>query len=140
MTKMKIELIRFFENDIQTLGKFRVLDKIGTELFQGFMLELADKGNQNSISRIPEGIYDVVKRNSPKYGDHFHLINVPGRSYILIHVGNYYTNTRGCLLPGEGIYDINGDGLKDITNSANTMKKLNKIMDDEFTIEIKDQI
>lgn len=137
---MRFEILRFFENEFQTLGKFVVFDDWNCELAQGFIMELPYKDNQTNVSRIDEGEYDCVKRNSQKYGDHFHILDVPGRDYILIHIGNYHTDTRGCLLPGEGLVDIDGDGLRDVTGSGSTMRMLNEIMDEQFKLIIKNQI
>lgn len=129
-------IIRFSENDTQTLGKFTILDEWNCEVMQGYTLELADRNNQRRISRIYSGEYQVVKRNSPKFKDHFHVLEVPGRDWILIHKGNYHDDTNGCILVGSNLVDIDGDGLKDVTNSGNTMDKLNHILPDEFDLEI----
>jgi hypothetical protein len=67
----------------QTLGEL----VIGN--FKCKTLELAWKDNANKISCIPEGVYTVVPRHSAKYGRHLHITNVPGRSFVLIHWGNY---------------------------------------------------
>lgn len=50
---------------------------------------------------IPPGTYGLVWHDSP----HLHarvpmLVDVPGRSYILIHVGNTARDTQGCILVG----------------------------------------
>jgi hypothetical protein len=137
---MRLEIVRFQENEYQTLSKFIIIDEWNCEVAQGYMLELPDNNNESNISRIYAGEYHCKKRYSEKYGNHFHVLNVVGRLYILIHHGNYYTNTRGCILPGEGLVDINGDGLKDVTSSKRTMDLLNEILPDEFILEIKNQI
>lgn len=135
--KMLLKIERVSENDKQTLSKFEIIDSLENVLMRGDILEPPDRDNQIGISRINEGEYDCVKRFSEKYGDHFHLLNVPGRTWILIHVGNYNTDTRGCLLPGEGLMDIDGDGLKDVTSSGDTMRMLNEILPNEFTVVIR---
>ena len=61
----------------------------------------------------------------------------PDTTYILIHHGNYYTNTRGCILPGDSVADINGDGHRDVTSSKRTMDKLNELLPDEFQMIIE---
>jgi len=137
---MKLEILRFSENTKQTLGKFIVFDDYNCELAQGYMLELPDRKNETGVSRINEGEYVCIKRNSNKYGDHFHVLDVEGRKYILIHIGNYNTDTRGCLLPGSGLSDINGDGLKDVTGSGDTMDLLNDLLPDTFKLVMKNQI
>jgi hypothetical protein len=92
--------------------------------------------NQRSISCIPTGTYSVVKRTSDKYGTHFQLLNVPDRSMILIHSGNYFSHTLGCILVGSGYQDINQDNVRDIIESKNTLVKLYAMMPDKFDLNI----
>lgn len=58
------------------------------------------RDNQRSISCIPKGTYKVVLHNSPKHGRCYHILDVPGRSEILIHAGNTHRDTEGCILVG----------------------------------------
>ena len=60
-----------------------------------------------------------------------------GRSLILIHIGNYYTQTNGCVLVGKAIADINDDGNMDVTNSKDTLQKLLKVAPNGFELEIQ---
>jgi hypothetical protein len=70
-------------------------------------LELPWKDNQSNISCIPAGTYMAAWRESRKWKA-FHLKDVPGRSFILIHAGNFAgdvskgwkTNVLGCILLG----------------------------------------
>ena len=70
-------------------------------------LELPWRHNAQEISCIPVGDYPVVLSNSNRFGPVFRLKDVPGREGILIHVGNYLHETRGCILPGLNVYKIN---------------------------------
>lgn len=63
-------------------------------------LEPPWKNNQHNISCIPEGIYHAVKFNSPHFGRTWQLIDVPNRTSIEFHFGNYVKNTEGCILLG----------------------------------------
>ena len=71
-------------------------------------LELPWRDNRRGMSCIPAGEYKVRIRISPKYGQVYHIKEVPKRSYILIHSGNiagdtqmgYRTNVSGCILLG----------------------------------------
>jgi len=94
------------------------------------------KNNERNISCIPLGIYDVKKRTSKKFYNHFHVLDVPNRSFILLHHGNYYTDIRGCILVGQDIEDINGDGNEDVVNSKLEMKSLLALMPDTFKLHI----
>lgn len=134
---MRIEILRAFYDDKQVLGDLRVINNDGAIVYDCKTLELPDLNNAKRISCIPKGIYNVVKRNSPKYGNHFHVQNVPDRDMILIHSGNYFTHTLGCILVGKTHADINKDGYRDVTGSKQTLEELNKILPDEFELEIK---
>lgn len=132
-------LNRTLESDIQTLGYWYFYDKEGFEILKVATLELPDRDNQTSISRIPAGKYKVVKRWSKKYKNHFHVLDVEGRTWILVHAGNYYTHTRGCILVGNNHkYDINRDGVRDVTISVRTLNKMLSIAPDEFELIIND--
>lgn len=120
----------------QTLGILTIYDDHGFPFWECRTLELPDLNNQSRISCIPKGEYEVIKRNSAKYGDHFHILNVPNRSYILIHNANYVRQLLGCIAVGLSHTDIDGDGLRDVTRSKSTMKDLNRILPDSFKLEI----
>lgn len=121
----------------QTLGHFVLYD--GTEvLMQCKALELPDRNNARGISRIPPGVYDVEERWSKKYNWHFHVLDVEGRSWILIHHGNYYTQTEGCILVGKDFVDINGDGHLDVTDSRNTLINLQAKGREGFQLLVND--
>lgn len=63
-------------------------------------IELPWISNQKMISCIPEGTYSVVKRYSPKFKEHFELLDVPNRSLILIHpANNAKRELKGCIAP-----------------------------------------
>jgi len=125
-----VKLIRYFNTPKQTLGKLS---------FNGFecdTLELPYKDNIVGISCIPTGKYKVSQRFSSKYGWHFILHSVKDRNFILIHSGNYFTQTHGCILVGNGLKDINKDGYLDVLQSQNTLSKLVALLPKEFEIEI----
>ena len=90
---------RIVHQDKQTLGWFALYDGI-KPLIRCSVLELPFLDNQQRISSICAGRYLVKKRWSKKFGNHFILVDVEGREYILIHKGNYYFDTKGCLLFG----------------------------------------
>lgn len=130
----KLELKRIDKLDDRTLGSLNVYsDEYHTSLCT---LELPYKDNQRNISCIPCGKYKVTKRFSEKYGNHFKIENVHNRSDILIHVGNYPSDTHGCILIGDDARDINADGKNEVVNSKHAMRKLNKLLKNEKNIEL----
>jgi hypothetical protein len=63
-------------------------------------IELPWKENQKMISCIPEGRYEIVKRYNTKFKWHFIVMNVPNRSFILIHPANdALKELKGCIAP-----------------------------------------
>ncbi|MEN6388839.1 MAG: DUF5675 family protein [Syntrophomonas sp.] len=132
---MKAVLSREYGN-IQTLGRLVLFEGNQVKL-QLCTLELPDLGNQKNISCIPEGKYEVHRIYSPKFGKCFHVQEVPGRSEILIHKGNYNKDTHGCILIGLEYADINEDGMLDVIESTRAMEKLqNAITTDQFELII----
>lgn len=134
---MKGTIDRLVHEHEQTLGRFHLYDG-EKEVFSCATLELPNRENKTNVSRIPEGKYEVVKRWSQKFGDHLHILDVKDRSYILIHIGNYYTDIEGCILFGDDFSDINKDGYKDVTSSGDTLDELLDILEDRFELTIKD--
>ncbi len=131
---MKITLTRDYLVDC-TLGSAVITNK-DISVFTFKTMELPWLDNQRRVSCIPKGTYKAVRHNSPKFGETFWIQDVPGRSEILIHKGNYTKDTLGCILPGKAHIDINGDGTMDVTSSKKTMEKILKTMPNIFTIEI----
>ena len=117
----KLYVVRASQNTKQTLG---VIVYMGQVL--AFVLELPWYDNRRVISRIPSGIFPWVKHTSPKYASVLWLHTVPNRSEILLHRGNYYGDTKGCLLPGLSLKDINRDGFLDVKDSAEAMRSIIK--------------
>tara|TARA_R110001583_G_scaffold45737_1_gene143755 strand:+ start:1439 stop:1858 length:420 start_codon:yes stop_codon:yes gene_type:complete len=60
--------------------------------------------NQRNISCIPEGEYKVRLRlpRESATREYIHLLikDVPNRDFILVHRGNYPSQTQGCVLVG----------------------------------------
>lgn len=72
-------------------------------------IELPWLDNKPRISCIPEGRYRVVQRWSEKFKFHLHILDVVGRSFILIHpANNAQTELAGCIAP---VTETNGHGL-----------------------------
>ncbi len=101
--------------------------------FSCYTLEKPWLDNKINVSAIPDGTYIAKRRHSEKYGHHWILQDVPGRSLILIHIGNYPTDTKGCILVGT----YAGDGKPSVWESRITMNKLRELLPDEFEIVIQ---
>jgi hypothetical protein len=115
---MRLTLHRDPSGEKSTLGRLFIDGE-----FECFTLENPWKDNKRRISCIPEGEYEIKFRmegdwlkwsykrfpelhgtdldGNPRRGT-LELQDVPGRNYILIHWGNYPTDTQGCVLVGTG--------------------------------------
>ena len=120
---MKAYLIRLDEGIEQTLGHFTLYDGL-EKVFECVTLELPYEENLTNISCVNKGVYEVTHRYSEKYKNHLILNDVPNRRYILIHYGNYNSDTEGCILVGSRFAQINKDSLLDITSSRRTLSEL----------------
>lgn len=133
-----VRLIRTYNDDNQgTSGALVFPD--GTALHT---LELPWKDNKPKLSCIPEGAYDVIPVRSPRFGDCYCVRNVPGRSYILIHSGNYAgaiphykTHVQGCILLGERLGVMAGQ--RAVLTSRAAVRTLWRIMKgNPFQLEV----
>jgi len=124
------------------VGEFYLVDDDNYIINSWRSLELPDKGNQKRISRIPEGDYVAKLHVSPRFGECLWIQDVPNRSEILVHRGNFHYDILGCVLIGKDLKDINGDGYLDVTSSATAMKELLEYLEglNSIEIEIYDEI
>lgn len=96
---------------------------------------------QAGQTRIPAGVYEIVPR---KVGGFFNdyskrfnhgfvpwLIAVPNFTYILIHIGNWVFNTRGCLLTGTE-YTKTRDGDFMVMGSTDAYLHTYRVIKDIF--------
>lgn len=69
-------------------------------------LEPPYRNNEPCISCIPEGGYNMIPHDSPKFGKTWYLegkdvgLSEGKRTHILFHKGNKTEDTMGCILPG----------------------------------------
>ncbi len=98
-----------------------------------FVLENPWLENRKWVSCIPEGIYICKRKISPRFGETFEVTNVPDRTHIVFHWGNWERDTLGCILVGR-----NTDYKHMITHSrlafGDFMEHLTGI--EEFELEI----
>jgi len=131
---MYLELVRLSDNGIQTIGEMRLFDSAGNVLLRFDTLELSWRNNERSRSCVPLGMYCVRPQFSFRHGSCFLLYNVLGRDNILIHKGNFNQDTKGCILIGNGLRDVNFDEQYDVLNSAISMKNLLSTLKTQTTI------
>lgn len=111
---MELFVQRISSGDEATLGIMHNTTQESQRKFMCYVLE--DQFNEPKIpgeTRIPPGRYQILLRAEggmhQRYGKRFSwhkgmlwLQNVPGFTFIYIHVGNKDDDSEGCLLIGDG--------------------------------------
>src|ERR1700743_2206922 len=95
-------LTREQEGPNGTIGE--LTDEYGNRLC--YTCELPWLNNAPQQSCIPTGTYLVVPHNSIAHPNVWELENVPGRSGILIHNGNTENDSKGCIIVGDSVGEI----------------------------------
>jgi hypothetical protein len=138
---MRILIEREHYGDKQTLGTLYLYD--GPRLvYKCKTLELPWKNNQRNVSCIPKGTYKArIVPNSPSFNyTHIDVLDVPNRTFIKIHRGNFYHQILGCILVGTEWRDIDGDGLLDVVSSKEALDNILELSNEEIeSIQIRDR-
>ena len=77
--------------------------------------------NKPFFSCIPFGVYTCKLIHSPKFGTVFEVIDVPGRTKILIHAANRAEELQGCIAPGTSYGILKGQPA--VLGSRDALKK-----------------
>lgn len=98
-------------------------------------LEPRDNFNKKDISCIPVGRYRcTVEFHEDKGYRLVRLHDVPGRSGILVHIGNTLRDTSGCILVGHYAND------KSVVKSRYAMGDLMLQLPDEFDLYVRNSL
>jgi hypothetical protein len=102
---MAVHFVRVVRYSETVDGTYGVMEYNGVPL--GMTLEPNDRGN-GANSRIPPGRYRCRRHNGPKYKNTWEIIEVPGRSAVLFHIGNIEDDSLGCVLLGSSLASVKG--------------------------------
>ena len=133
----KLTLLRKEMGDQGTFGELSV---DGVIFYTG---ELPWRDNVRGKSCVRPGTYIVSWQPSAKFGHKYHLLNVPGRSDILIHAANfvgdedlgYQAQVDGCIALGFAQDAL--DGQKAVVQSRAAVRQFEdalKSLDFQLTI------
>jgi hypothetical protein len=130
---MSLSLLRVGSS---VLGTFGVL-RDGQTPF-AVTMELPWVNNERQVSCIPPGRYTCQRVLSPKFGETFEILGVPGRSHILFHAGNTLEDTEGCILVAE---EFSGTLSRPVVSSSKrgyTEFMAKQAGNDSFTLDLLD--
>jgi len=130
---MKLEVIvnRFKITNDYSLGHCYIKYPEGRTVYVGCSLERGWRNNENSVSCVPPGTYELKLDYSPRFKTKlWELYGVPNRSECKFHAANYWRQLNGCIALGNKHIDIDGDGDLDVTSSKLTMRKFHELMQD----------
>jgi hypothetical protein len=133
---MKILIERYQQDNRQTIGRFHVLNDNNTIKKTFHCLELPWLDNRRRVSRIPEGEYFAIPHRSPTFGRTLWIQDVPNRSEILVHAGNFNHNTLGCVLVGLDLSYLNADRYIDLKDSKKAMNEIMELVGNLPKIEV----
>ncbi len=106
-------------------------------------LERSYKDNLGGfIPKLQDGVYECVRGLHRLKGmtndfETFEVMNVPGHTDILFHIGNFNTDSSGCILLGVKVAII--DGHKAIASSKLAFKAFMDLQTgyDNFSLTVK---
>jgi hypothetical protein len=112
ITETEVKILRTHEYEKTTFGVLSINGKPICLTLENLWLK-----NERNISCIPTGKYEIKYSWSKKFNKFMWAIdNVPGREGILIHRGNTYKDTSGCILPvteyGDVFHYKNSGGIE----------------------------
>lgn len=124
---MEIQVLRKWPRPKYIIGQMYIDGK--------FFCHTMEPPRSGSHPCIPQGSYDVQMYPSAKFKAlRPILMNVPKRTGILIHEGNYPRDTQGCILVGRNTK------VGAVLNSRETLKQLISLIQksEKTTITIKE--
>lgn len=132
---VEISIVRKIFNKSFIIGSVDILSSENTTIFQCSSLELPYNNNQHNISCIPSGIYHAVFSPPSKLinYNHIQLLDVQNRNGICLHIGNYVSESKGCILIGK--HEFVDDCF--LSTSKATFSKVISLVSNQFLIEIK---
>lgn len=103
----------------------------------------------NESGCVPEGVYICQKRDpevfkESKFKDNWEILGVPTKAGVVFHCGNYWFESKSCLLVGTLIMNMNPKNNPDFdpnrkwfaSQSRDAMKKFIEVMPERFELEI----
>ncbi len=90
------------------------------------------------VPKLVDGTYVCKRRLSPEFGyELFQIMDVPDCTYIEIHIGNFQSDSKGCVCLGMGLGKMGAQQM--LTSSRAAFNKFMALQNgcDEFQLTVK---
>lgn len=136
MIDLPIYDLKSVEDKGATIGI--ITDSMGKKICH--TLEPAWNDNKPGLSCIPAGTYKCVFHHGKYYQSVWKVLGVPGREDedILIHNGNFITDTKGSILVGNKHTEYNGMPM--VNDTVNTLNKMRASLPKEFYLQVSSHL
>jgi hypothetical protein len=119
-----LKLVRYGFFKDRTMGRLTYGDLVF------WTVEKPWQQNTPFVSCIPAGKYVVEKGRSPRFGDGIWQVkDVPNRTHILFHVGNYASDVVGCIAVGSGVMP----NIAGVSSSKKAMEKFSSALESKIS-------
>ena len=113
-----------------------------------YTVECPWESNKPYISCIPEGTYQLGLRYSPVvkrttgglFDEGWEVLDVPERSYIMLHPGNWPSDVQGCIAVGTGLQVLKrtqNHWELAVTHSKDAFKTVMALLDERGSWDIE---
>lgn len=107
-------------------------------------------GNKKYESCIPDGNYFLESRHSPvvsrssggEFQEGWEVTDVPGRTFIMLHPGNWPGDLAGCIAPGKRYLvtqNRKGQYSNSVMDSRTAFREMMELMDqyNDWTLDVR---
>lgn len=130
ITPPGMSIIRENSDTKETTGTFMAVNNGKT--LTGYTLELPWLNNQQNISCLPTGMYECSLAWQVDLKEYnYQIQSIPGRDGVFIHWGNFYKDSKGCILTGSSLVDLNGDGEKDVASTRAMVASIKELFNNQ---------
>ena len=130
------------DETVLTIVRVASLDEgtFGVMLFDGKPFAVTGErpwlDNKKSVSCNPPGVYLCKRYKSAKYSDTFEIMDVPDRTYVLFHKGNFpLKDSEGCILVAEKFEEVNSEVA--VLESGHGFEEFTKKLKDVCTFALQ---
>jgi len=132
----KCILLRNSQTSKQITGTLLLYDGWGNLLSMLRTIETPIITRDTVLPFLPKGKYNCIHHKSERYAKCVQIQGVAEFPLLLIHMGNYYWQSGGCMLIGQELRQLEQDSLADVVNSFPALTELLDTTFETFNLTI----